>query len=126
MTAYRRASGRCVISCGVSEQSSALFCRSESLRESFTIYYRVLTYSAPLLVTILTFVQFLPPAGLPGYATAVNVVANVINIIMDYVYIRIFGMNVEGAAWATLTGYICGLLLIVYLLLRKKLKLYVS
>lgn len=108
------------------KQSSALFCRSESLRESFTIYYRVLTYSAPLLVTILTFVQFLPPAGLPGYATAVNVVANVINIIMDYVYIRIFGMNVEGAAWATLTGYICGLLLIVYLLLRKKLKLYVS
>ncbi len=108
------------------EQFSSLLCESKALREEFCSYFKVLIYSAPLLVTILTFAQFLPPAGLPGYATAVNVVANVVNIIMDYVYIHYFGMDVSGAAYATLTGYVCSLALIIFLLAEKKLKLYVS
>ena len=81
------------------EPLSVIFCRDAALRATFEHYFRVLLMSALLLIVILTFVQFLPVAGLPRYATAVNVVANVVNIIMDYVYIRIFGMNVEGAAW---------------------------
>ena len=39
----------------------------------------------------------LPTAGYPGYETEVNLTANVVNILMDYVHIRVFGMGVEGA-----------------------------
>ena len=98
----------------------------EDLKDTFESYFRVLLISAPLLVPLLTFVQFLSPAGLPGSATAVNVVASVVNIVMDYVYIHVFGMNVDGAAWATLTGYICGLLVTIFILVRKKPKVYIS
>ncbi len=105
---------------------SGILCDDPLVKPAFNHYLRVLLLSVPLLVTILTFVEFLPPAGLPTHATVVNVVANVVNIIMDYVYIHVFGMGVEGAAWATLTGYVVSLVVVVYALARKKLKFYVS
>ena len=105
---------------------SGFLCKDPVIKPVFEHYLWVLLLSVPLLVTILTFVEFLPPAGLPGYCTAVNIMANVVNLLMDYVYIRIFGMSVEGAAWATLTGYMSCLLIIIYALVRKKLTLYIS
>ena len=103
-----------------------ILCTSEALRPEFGSYLYVLMLSAPLVILILTVTMFLPAAGHPGASTAVNVIANVLNIIMDYVYIRIFHMGVEGAAWATLTGYICGAIFMAVLILSKRVKLYYS
>ena len=108
------------------EPFSGLLCPDAGLKSQFDLYLRVLLLSAPFLTVILTFVSFLPAAGYPGYATAVNVIANVVNIIMDYVFIRFCGMGDEGAAWATLTGYLCATVFLVVLLLAKKMKLHVS
>ena len=105
---------------------SRLLCRSTDLLEQFDAYFRVLLLSAPFLTAILTFTTVLPSAGYPGYSMTVNVVANVVNIVMDVVFIRGFGMGVEGAAWATLTGYLVGLAFIVFLLLGKKIHIYAS
>ena len=105
---------------------SRLLCRSTDLLEQFDAYFRVLLLSAPFLTAILTFTTVLPSAGYPGYSMTVNVVANVVNIVMDVVFIRGFGMGVEGAAWATLTGYLVGLAVIVFLLLGKKIHIYAS
>ena len=105
---------------------ASLLCRDAELMPQFRPYLRVLLLSAPFLTTILTFTTLLPSAGYPGYSMLVNVVANVVNIIMDIVYIKVFHMGVEGAAWATLPGYIVGLVLLVFLGLGKKMKLYVS
>lgn len=41
-------------------------------------------------------------------ATALPIVANVINLICDYIYMAIFGWGVAGAGWATVTGYVAG------------------
>lgn len=81
-----------------------LLCRDLSLRPKFSSYFRILLFSSPLLIVILTFVSFLPSAGYPGLSTAVNVTANVVNILMDYVYIHIFRMGLEGAADRTRCG----------------------
>ena len=105
---------------------SGMLCTDAGIKKAFDDYLWILLFSVPLLVSILTFVEFLPPAGLPGYCTAINIMANVVNIVMDYVYIRVFGMGVEGAAWATLTGYVSSLLIILYAVLRKRLTLYIS
>ena len=105
---------------------SRLLCHDAVLMPQFRVYLRVLLLSSPFLTTILTFTTLLPSAGYPGYSMVVNVVANVVNIIMDYVYIHVLGMGVEGAAWATLTGYLVGLLLLVCLGLGKKIKVHVS
>ena len=105
---------------------SGLLCRDAELMEDFRLYLRVLLLSAPLLTTILTFTMILPSAGYPGYSMVVNLTANVINIIMDVVYIRVLHMGVAGAAWATVTGYLAGLVLLVFLCLGKKIKMFVS
>lgn len=103
-----------------------LLCRDTELLSPFTGYLRVLFLSAPFLIGILTFTTVLPSAGYPGYSMAINVVANVVNMIMDYVYIHFFHMGIEGAAWATLTGYLVGLVLIAVLILGKKVHVFVS
>ena len=105
---------------------SGLLCHDAALMPQFKSYLRVLFISSPFLVTILTFTSILPSAGYPGYSMTVNIVANVVNIIMDYVYIRFFHMGVEGAAWATLTGYLAGLLYLLLLGCMKKLKVYAT
>jgi Na+-driven multidrug efflux pump/predicted nucleotidyltransferase len=103
---------------------SAFLCRDESLRSSFQQYMNVLLLSAPFEIVILTYISFLPSAGYPGFSTVINVVANVVNILMDYVYIRVFHMGVVGAAWATLTGYLCAGVLVVLAVFNGKLKMY--
>ena len=99
---------------------SRLFCTDPALADRFDAYYSAMLYSVPFLITIMTLTSFLPAAGAPGLCTAVNVVANVVNVTMDYVYIRVFDMGVAGAAWATLTGYVCGAFILVYAIFSKK------
>lgn len=106
------------------EPLAKLLCSDASLMGDFRPYLRTLLFSAPFIITILTLVEFLPPSGAPKIATAINVVANGVNLLLDYVYIRFFGMGVEGAAWATLTGYIVSILLIVYVVLRRKARIH--
>lgn len=105
---------------------SEILCREEDLMSEFQIYLRTLLLSSPLLIPILTFTTFLPSAGYPSQATFINVLANVINIVMDYVTIRVFGMGVEGAAWATLIGYAASAVVLLAMMAGKRIKLYVS
>ena len=105
---------------------SRMLCHDAELLQEFRTYLRVLLLSSPLLITTLTFASFLPAAGYPRHSTFMNVVANIVNIAMDYVYIRVFGMGVEGAAWATLTGYVTAVLILAVMIFGKKIRLYVS
>lgn len=97
-----------------------LICKNNDLLSDFKKYLFVLIFSSPFLVTFLSFLFFLPPSGAPLLATAANIIANVINILMDYVYIHFFKMGVEGAAWATLTGYVAATIFIIFALKIKK------
>ena len=58
--------------------------------------------------------------GLPKFSSAVLVVSNVVNLIMDIVYIKVFDMGIKGAALATVTGYAFGALMVLYYLLFYK------
>ena len=100
-----------------------VLCQDPGLFEDFSRYFHVLVLSAPILSLVLTLAAFLPPSGAPKLSTAVNIVANVVNLLMDYVYIVHFNMGAEGAAWATLTGYVVRALLIPLVLLRGKVRI---
>lgn len=95
-------------------------CKNQELLSDFKKYLFVLLFSSPFLVTFLSFLFFLPPSGAPLLATIANIIANVINILMDYVYIHFFRMGVEGAAWATFTGYVAAIIFIIFALKIKK------
>ena len=44
--------------------------------------------------------------GIPNLHLIAVIISNVVNIVMDFVYLQVFGMNIGGAALATLTGQI--------------------
>ena len=97
-------------------QFGELLCPGLILGEDLLSYIRVLLYSMPVLIAASIVMCFLPAAGNPNLSMGLNVFANILNLILDYVYIRIFGMGVTGAAAATLTSFItaCVLLLVFY------------
>lgn len=59
--------------------------------------------------------------GSPNYAMMCNAIPAVINIILDYIFIFIFGWGMMGAALATSLGYMVGAaMILVYLSQRKR------
>ena len=65
----------------------------------------------PLVAVVNQTAAYARTDGLRKLATALPIVANLINLICDYIYMAIFGWGVPGAGWATVTGYVVGTLL---------------
>ena len=80
-------------------------CPSE-LRTEFDLYIRVLSLSVPVGILLLHFNYFLPVIGKPVVSMALVIAVNVLNILLDIIFIRFFDMGCEGAAMATLVSYI--------------------
>lgn len=99
---------------------AGILSNGEQLSEHFLQYIRVLFISAPLIILLQIILMFFPATGAPRITTIINIVANVVNIIFDYIYTTHLGMDVEGAAWATFTGYAVGLALLGYFFVSKK------
>ena len=83
-----------------------LFGCPEELRMQFNSYTRVLSFFVPVGIFLMHITYFLPVIGKPILSMGIVVSTNVLNIILDVVFIRFFGMDCEGAALATLVSYI--------------------
>ena len=71
-------------------------------------FYQVLIYGTPVLVLIPGMVYCLRTDGKAKLASVVLLTANGINLLLDLVYIGLFGMGIGGAALATVSGYVIG------------------
>lgn len=58
--------------------------------------------------------------GSPNYAMMCNAIPAVINIVLDYIFIFVFGWGMMGAALATSLGYVVGAVMILTYLSRKR------
>lgn len=83
-------------------------------------YLKYLFISYPLVVFVMCIATFLPAMNHPVLGSSCAIIANVVNLLMDYVFIKVFNQGVCGAAMATLFGYLVALLLIIYLFLSKR------
>ena len=82
----------------------------ESLIAAYLIPLWILT---PLTALNNQTAAFARTDGMKKLATALPVVANVINLICDWLYMAVFGWGIAGAGWATVTGYALGSILVI-------------
>ena len=71
-------------------------------------FFTVLLFGMPFLCYLMSLSYFVRADGLPNLAFRSILISNIVNIIMDFVYIEVFGFGIGGAALATATGYAVG------------------
>ena len=94
--------------------------------QAFTQYTKIILISAPLIIILQAPLLYLPAAGHPRLGSILNMLANGINLVMDVVYIKFFGMGVQGAAWATFTGYLVAFIILLLMIIFKKCSLQIA
>jgi Na+-driven multidrug efflux pump len=67
----------------------------------------------PIATILGVLCQFIRVDGQPNFASGVIIGVNIINIILDYVFLGVFHMGIEGASLAMLIGYAVGLISIL-------------
>ena len=102
---------------------SHFMCKEERLLPVFLPYVRALLISGVLIIPVQVIVSFMPAFGCPGIGTFINITANVANLIMDYVFIKLMSTGLSGAAYATLSGYVIGLFIIIVLCVTRRMRL---
>lgn len=96
-----------------------LICNNADLFVPARTYSRVILMGAPFMLFVPAMVYFIRVDGKPRLSANILLVANVVNLIMDLVYIKVFGMGIDGAALATVTGYVVGFALVIQYWLSK-------
>ena len=84
----------------------SLFGCPTKLGTVFERYVLILCFFTPIGAVLMNLTFFLPIIGMPFFASGIVVLVNVLNIFLDIVMIRGFGMGGEGAAAATLISYL--------------------
>ncbi len=96
------------------------------LSQGGVLYDNVLAYiiplwiSGPLVVINSGTAAYVRTDGMKKLAIALPISSNVINLILDYVFMKIFGWGVAGAGWATVAGYAVGSLLLIFYFTAKQ------
>ena len=68
----------------------------------------------PLVAIVNQTAAYARTDGMRKLAISLPIVSNAVNLICDYVYMKIFGWGLAGAGWATFTGYTVGCIIAVY------------
>lgn len=107
-----------ILGCLLLTPTASLLAGDSSLKDMVADYLLPLWLTGPLLILTNGVSSFLRLEGLHKLAIAIPVVANICNLVFDYLFIAAFGWGIAGAGWATGAGYACSLLLLVPYLRR--------
>ena len=77
-------------------------------------YFSALVIGMPFLCYMMSLSYFIRADGIPTLPFRAILLANIINICFDVIYIKFFGMGVGGAALASSTGFLMGSIFISY------------
>ena len=85
-----------------------------------TSYFRSLVIGMPFLCYMMSLSYFIRADGIPTLPFRAILLANIINICFDFIYIQFFNMGIGGAALATSTGYLTGSIFISYYFIKSE------
>ena len=89
-------------------------------------YLSTLIWGSVVLFVVPGFAFFIRTDGSPGFAAAILVIANVVNLVCDVIFMGFMELGMTGAALATITGYTAGLIAVVVYFVRGKCSLRLS
>ncbi len=93
--------------------SGLLSQHNEALEELIAAYLLPLLV-LPLLTAVLNpTAAFARTDGMTRLSTAMPIIANVINLLCDWLFMGVLHMGIAGAGWATVAGYLIGCLLAI-------------
>jgi len=76
-------------------------------------YLRPLVFTGPALMFSSGMALFIRSDGQPKSSAVVVIIANVVNLVFDYLLIRFFGVGIWGAGFSTTLGYIAGAAIVI-------------
>lgn len=93
---------------------------SGQLHDDAVLYGRIIMLSLPFFVLQYAFQSFFVTSGKPKLGFVVIVAAGVTNIVLDFLFVGVFGWGLVGAAVATNIGELVGGLVPVLYFMRKR------
>ncbi len=87
--------------------------------EPAKIYYTIVLYGVPFLALCMMGNTVIRAEGKPKFAMIAMIIPSVGNLLMDYVFINVMDLGMEGAAWATTISYVLCFAYIFYFFLSK-------
>ncbi|WP_169805443.1 MATE family efflux transporter [Methanobrevibacter cuticularis] len=99
--------------------SNVLTQGNQSLSYLVSDYLGFIFLGTPLMLISLGISYFIRAEGKPKTATMVFIIANIVNVIMDIVFIEYFNMGIAGGSLATFVGYCFGMILVIRYLISK-------
>lgn len=112
-----------VIGLSLNAPLAHLLCPDPGMEPKVARYIRLLMFTAPLMIPILTIVDFLPAAGNPRHATMFNIIANGLNVALVIGMITIFHMDERAAAISLVVSYSVTGIIMFILIFRRKINL---
>lgn len=90
------------------------------------IYYVVVLYGVPFLALCMMGNTVIRAEGKPKFAMYAMMIPSVGNLVLDYVFIKVLGYGMHGAAWATTGSYVLCLGFIIWYFLSKNSELQIT
>lgn len=89
-------------------------CASESLRPLATDYIRVIIFSLVPYMGMFLMQSYVAVDGSPKLVSIAVILANVIHVLLDFVFIKFCGWGIAGAAWSTLVMYLVAIAITIF------------
>ena len=94
---------------------------SDSTLYDYVQHYALFNIYGSLFMIVVPYLVFIIRTdGMPKFSANILLVSNIVNLLMDLVYMGVFKMDTSGAALATVTGYVVGFIMELYYLLFYK------
>tara|TARA_Y100000780_G_C13678943_1_gene415264 strand:- start:709 stop:2064 length:1356 start_codon:yes stop_codon:yes gene_type:complete len=90
------------------------------------IYYTIVLYGVPFLALCMMGNTVIRAEGKPKFAMYAMMIPSVGNLILDYIFIKILGYGMHGAAWATTGSYMLCLGFIIWYFLYNNSELKIT
>lgn len=103
-----------------------LFGANENIYNLTETYFVILMYGVPFLAMSMAGNNIIRAEGKPRFAMIALIIPSIMNIFLDYLFIKYFGWGMAGAAWATSIAYFSSFAFICYFFLSKNSELKIN